>query len=1158
MAVQFILGRSGTGKTSYCIKAIVNALLEGDDKQPLIFLVPEQATYQAERAILADKRVAGYHRLNVLSFDRLQFMLSGRETARPGLSRLGQQMIIQRILREHKNELKVFGETASRPGMGRQMAQTIAELHQYAKTPDDIEQLLAELRKDERKNLAAMKFADIGLVLREYIRFIEGKYIDPDIQLARSCKAAATSPFVRGAKLWVDGFAGFTTAELAVLIELLKAVSEAKLALCLDASKIDITNPDMQALDPVSLFSPTERTYAELVGAIKKCRIKINEPMVFDRAVRFADCAELAHIERNIFGGKPTKRSCGDSIRIMSAPNARSEVRFVARQILQLIRQKDYRYRDIAVIASDINRYEDYIRAYFGDYGIPFFIDRREPLNRHPAVNLICSALRAVVGGFSHSDIFSFLKTDLAPLERREADLLENYCLAFGVTGKDWVSTEKWQFADKEDEHFDEGRINRIRPKVSEPLVGLRDKLRCGGGTIRAEEFVRIIFEFLEGLGVRKRTGKWIEEATEAGDYSTADEQRQFYEKLINVFDEFVEVFGGQQGTVEDYFAIINSAFSQMTLAFIPPMLDQVLVGSIERSRHPDLKAVFLMGASQRDFPSPLDFESILTDDDRGACEQAEFRLAGGTEQRLTERQYLAYIAFTRPSQFLCVTYPSTDQKGSCVVRSQFITGLESLFENLREESILDYKSDIEGIHSRSELADMLCSRLGRDSRPAARESAETSRDDLNKLLNDITSDEELGGEGARIIRALDYDNRAELDKRIVDEFFSRKGRLTAGGLIKSSATRLSTYSACPYEYFARYILELEEREEFKFEPLDLGLFYHRVLDGLLKRLNQQKKSFASIEKDELLRFLREEISEIVRGDAFISNFSRHSGHNAFIIRDACEVLEDCVAAIAEMVRAGEFRPILSEVSFGEIKNSNYKLGDYELVLSGGRRLSLNGKIDRLDVAELDGSRAAIVFDYKRSVKTFNWSEFYYGLDMQLPIYILAVCSANNPQYRMLKAAGAFYMPVEINPKAAGVGEPEDVTGGFGYKAKGIFNGEFFQKLDRETSSGWSKFYNFRISSKDGQYGDYGKSGALRPADFEKVLKFTDKKIVELVEEIVSGRIEVKPYRLSDKSACRFCKYKAVCRFDWQLNDYNILESLDKQQVLEKIEKVNG
>ena len=1144
MSVQFILGRSGTGKTSYCIKAIVKSLLEGGEEQPLIFLVPEQATYQAERAILGDKRVAGYNRLHVLSFDRLQFLLLGKETARPGLTRLGRQMIIQRILREHKNELKVFDASASWPGMGRQMAEAVTELHQYAKTPDDIEQLLDELQKDERKSLTALKFADIGLVFREYLRFIEGKFIDPDVQLARSCKAAATATFVKGAKLWVDGFAGFTTAELAVLAELLKVAADAQIALCLDASKIDLVNPDAQALDPISLFGPTERTYSELIDVIKKCKLKLAEPIVLDKAVRFSGCPQLAHIERNIFELKPSKQTCGGDIRIISAPNARSEVQFVAREILKLVKQKDYRYRDIAVIASDIGRYQDYVRAYFGDCGIPFFIDRRRPLNQHPAVNLICSALRVVVGGFSHSDIFGFLKTDLAPIERREADLLENYCLAFGVGGGDWTNGGQWQFAGREDEHFDERQINRIRLKASETLLELRDKLRCGDkpeGSICAEEFTRIIFDFLEGLGVRERIGMWIEEAVKAGDYSSADEHRQFYEKLLNVFDEFVEVFYGQEGTVEDYYAIINSAFSQLTLAFIPPRLDQVLVGSIERSRHPDLKAVFLVGATQKDFPVPVGVgvESILTDDDRGACEEVEFRLAGGTEQRLAERQYLAYIAFTRPSQFLCVTYPSTDEKGSSVMRSQFITGLESLFEELREESVLDYRSDIENIHSQSELADLLCSRLGRDSWLAA-------RDDLGELLDDITLDEQLGGLGSRVISAINYDNRAELDKRIVDELFGRQ--------IKSSATRLGTYSACPYRYFARYILELEEREEFKFEPLDLGLFYHCALDGLLKRLNREKKNFASIEKDELLRLLREEILEIVTANPFISNFRRHSAHNAFIIQIACEALEDCALAIAEMVRAGGFRPVLSEASFGEVKDSSYKLGEYELVFSGGRRLSLDGKIDRLDVAEFDGEKAAIVFDYKRSAKTFNWSEFYYGLDMQLPIYILAVCNAANPQYRMMKAAGAFYMPVEVSPKEAELGELEEATEGFEYKAKGIFNGEFARQLDEKASKD-SSFYNFYVT-KDGEpYGNYGNRGALRPVDFEKVLKFTGRKIVELAEEIVSGVIEVKPYRLSDRSACIYCKYKPVCRFDWQINDYNILESLSKDSILARMDK---
>jgi ATP-dependent helicase/nuclease subunit B len=1171
MAVQFILGRSGTGKTSYCIKAIADELAAGVDSQPLILLVPEQATYQAERAILSDKRVGGYHRLHVLSFARLQFLLSGKRTAKPAVTQIGQQMIIQRILRDNKSKLKVFGSSAGFPGLGRQMAETVAELHEYAKTPGDIEQLLGQLQKDERNSLAVLKFADIGLVFREYLKFIEGRFIDPDIQLTRSCRAVATAVLTKGAKLWVDGFAGFTTSELAILTELLKAAVDAQIALCLDPSNIDLANPDTAKLEAVSIFSTTERTYAELVEIVKKSKLRLAKPIILKERVRFSHCRELTHIERDIFKLEPlnpdpcgrggVKIPAGGSVRIISAPNDRAEVQFVAREILRLLKEKDYRYRDIAVIASDIDRYQHYIRACFDDYGIPFFIDKRKSLNQHPAIGLICSALEAALNGFSHSEIFSFLKTDLAPIERGEVDLLENYCLAFGVAGSDWTNGQEWHFAGQDNEHFDEERVNRIRKKVSGPLLELRDKfcpVDSPAKAMSAEEFMQIIFDFLETVGVREEIGKQIEEAAERKDYATVDEHRQFYDKLLDIFDEFAEVFGGQEETAGDYLAIISSAISQMTLAFIPPTLDQVLVGSIERSRHPDLKAVFLIGATQREFPVPVSFESILTDEDRIAAESADFALAATVSQKLAERQYLAYIAFTRPKELLCVTYPATDEGGSATTRSQFIDNLVTLFENLEEESIAGYKNDVEQVHSKSELADLLCSQLGKDKYRdpwlVTGDSIGASHERLSGLLDGICIDEELAELGLEVLSAINYDNGAQLEVDIVEKLFGGKGKRP----MRSSATRLSTFTACPYQYFARYILELEEREEFKFEPLDLGVFYHCVLDALLKRLNSVKKDFATVTDEELLGLLREQIAKFVERDLFISNFLRRSAQNGFIIHCAGEVLEDCVRAIAEMVRAGSFRPCWSEVSFGEVKDSTVNIGEYKIKLSGGRVIALDGKIDRLDITELEGERAAIIFDYKRRAKSFNWSEFYHGLDMQLTIYMLAVKNADNPKYRLNNALGAFYMPVEVSPVKSAIDELSEKTESFNYKAKGIFDGRVFERLDNTAEGGWSRYYSFRVTPKDGPYGNYSISAALKESDFEGVLKFTEKKIIQLSEEILSGRIEVKPYRLNQKSPCSYCKYKSVCRFDWQINDYNFLEFLDKLKALEKIKGNNG
>ena len=1166
MAVQFILGRSGTGKTSYCIKAIADSLLEPADNQQLILLVPEQATYQAERAILADKRIGGYGSggpfckrdakcgpaLNVLSFDRLQFLLLGRHTARPGLSRIGQQMIIQRILRENVSKLKLFGTSAGWAGLGRQMAETISELQQYGKDAGDVEQLLVQLQKDERNSLAALKFGDISLVFKEYLKLVEGRFIDPDIQLTRACGAVSTAVFLQGARLWVDGFAGFTTAEFAMLAELLKVVVDAQIAICLEPSRIDTLDARKAGGTRIGLFSPTEQTYAALIEIIKKCKLQLAKPIVLNKAVRFSSCRQLAHIEREIFSAAPVKMRAEGNVHIISAPSARAEVQFTARQILELVKEKGYRYRDIAVIASDIERYQHYVRAYFEDYGIPFFIDRRKSLKQHPVVELICSALQAVSSGFSGRDIFAYLKTDLVPIghcpvpmqdNRRGIDLLENYCLAFGVGGGDWTSGKQWAFAG-DDGDFDEQRVNEIRVKVVGPLLKLRDRLYDGedaAGEITSREFTQIIFDFLEGLGVRKRIGEWIKEAVENGDYAAADEHRQFYSKFVDIFDELVEVFGGCRMSCEDYVAIVNCAFSQMRLALIPPGLDQILVGSIERSRHPDLKAVFLIGATQRRFPVPLSCGGVLTDDDRGAAEEVDFALAATSSQKLLERQYLAYIAFTRPSELLCVTYPSVDDKGGAVPRSQFVASLESVFENLREESIAAGQVPIDKIHSAGELTDLLCSQLG-ESQTANGESS------AGELLDDVCADAQLAELGRQVVSAINYDNRAQLDKGTVEQ-------LCGGRVIRSSATRLSSFAACPYQYFARYILELQERKEAKLRPLDVGDFYHRVLDALLKRLNEEKKDFATVRKEDLLELLGEETSKIVQTSSFISNFVRHCRHNAFIINSAVEVLEDCVLAIAQMVRAGEFRPSLSEVSFGKVRDSDCSLGEYKIGLSDGRELFLDGKIDRIDIAEFDGEKAAIVFDYKSKGQSFSWSKFYYGLDMQLAIYMLAVRDANRSTTK--NAAGAFYMPVETKIQPAALDELSEKAGRFGYKASGLFNGEFFRRLDLKASKD-SKFYNFYVTKDEQPYGNYGKSGALKPNDFGKVLEFAEKKVAESVEEALSGKIDILPYRLSGKSPCSYCRYKSVCRFDWQINRYNYLQSIGKKEVLEEIGTVDG
>ncbi len=1136
MAVRFILGRSGSGKTTCCIDAIVDALQEVSS-QPLILLVPEQATYQAERAILSDQRVKGYHRLHILSFDRLQFLLLGKSTARPTISRLGRQMIVHKILRDIRDDLQIFRASAPLPGFACEVAETITELHRYARTPEEMGALPAQLPTGRAGRLAALKFADIGLIFARYSEFLRGRFVDPDAHVNDACKKVGQADFLKGARLWVDGFAGFTGGEMVLLIELLKTVEEAHIALCLDP--VDIGPKD----GPNGLFEPTLRTYRELCEALDAARIGVVKPIVLKQAARFASSPALAHVERHIFQLGTHPIEVGDSIRLVSAPDIRAEVHFVAGQVRRLVQQCGYRYRDIAVVASDLGRYEHYVRAYFADYAIPFFIDKRKGLNQHPVVELIGAALQAVTGGFAHADVFAYLKTDLAAVERCEVDVLENYCLAFGVDRRDWADADPWRFAGPDDGAFDEREIERIRKRAAAPLCELGNALGLASGeppTLTAADFTLAVWAFLERLQVRQKVSAWVGAAQQEGD-TLADEHRQFWDRLMDIFDELSEVFARDEMTAQDYLAVLNMAFSQMTLGVIPPSLDQVLVGSIERSRHPNLKAVFLLGVTQKPFPIALPSTGVLTDEDRGAAEEAGCHLAPPSTQALTERQYLAYIAFTRPSALLCLSYPSVDEKGSPLVRSHFAKELQALFVDLAEESVADNGAGVDDACSQLELAERLCSHLGRDvfAPPPADDEP------LVDLLEALRADEDGAPTSALVAAALHYDNRAVLDDEVAGRLLGRR--------LKSSATRLATFAACPFKHFVKYVLELKPRREFKLQPLDLGNFYHEVLDALHKRLATEGLNFATADDDRLRRLLGEQIAAFAETNAFLSKFVARSKHNAFIISNAAEVLENCVLDTARMSRAGAFRPLLSEVAFGDVKRAQDSLGKFELTLPDGRTLTLSGKIDRLDVAEIDGRKAALVFDYKTSTagSKFHWPEFYHGLNVQLPMYLLAVLNAAGS--RVDAVAGAFCLPIHVPTESASLERLSPDAETKPRKANGLFNGQYARSLDPDAGSRWSKLYNFGVTKDQGQYGYYANSGVLRPADFEKLLQFARDKIVTLASGIVSGAVDVHPYRLGTQVACSNCECRPVCRFDWQVNDYHFLDAKGKLDVLDEV-----
>ena len=1123
MAVGFILGRAGSGKSRYCLDKVIGHLAN-EDSAPVVLLLPEQATYQAERAILADDRVRGYSNVHVLSFNRMQFRLaqiSGRNAAGVELSRLGCEMVVQKILSQCAERLGVFGTVSKNAGTAKQMAAMITALHQSNISAEEIKAAAEKLAADKNTILAGMKMADICRVYEKYEEFFEsvsGEMINPDKRLADAVKDVNKAEFLKGAMVYVDGFASFTKQEIELLVEVVKHSNETAITLCMDPTGIELVNPDVSGLDPVSMFSRTERTYVDLVGAMRAAKVKIAAPVLLNKIWRFNN-ETLGHIEKYCFGEEVCKyeKKAPDPF-IFCASDPRAEVEAIARKIIELVKERRWRFRDVAVVASNLDEYEHYIISSFADHRIPLFLDRGEAMSSHPAAELITAAIKAACSGMETTDVIAYLKTDLGPLDRETVDVLENYCLAYGVDGNDWWDKQQWRYATSKS-GFDQKKIDAARKMAAGPLGKLNKKLT---GEISAKEFVKAVFEFIEELGVREKLAQW--ETDQAGGI-----HQQFYNRLMDVFDEMTRVFADDIAGTRQYAAMLAGALKEMKLKLIPQKLDQVLVGSIERSRHPELKAIFLAGTNQKHFPAPIASGALLSEEDNEAASQAGVEIGDSLIQRLSARQYLAYIAFTRASEYLYISYTQNDSGGKSHVLSPLAGELLGMFEGCEIQKVQGRTA------AAGTISDDVCRLCGAESGLEKNEAMKVA---------DKLGDENI--EAGKILQAaLSYDNGAEIDT----EKLKKAGAwYVKDGVLKCSTSRLRDYAECAYKHFAGYMLRLKDRKLSKLEAVDMGDFYHRVIDGVSKGLIQAGVNFASAEDSLLEELCNKEAGRIIEEDSLISNYARRGGLNNYVIMTAVENVTEAVKGYAKGARAGVFRLYDSEVKFG------FEAGkaECEFVLKDTTTVRLRGVIDRIDTAKIDGKVCALIFDYKLNKRTVSYGKLANRIDMQLPIYMLAVKTVEVDGEKIEDVAGAFYLPVQVKHDDGDLETFDKGEGKFKYKAYGIFDGDRYEELDAGVN-GWSEYYNFYKGQKDGAYGNFANSGAVKSEQLEKILEFTQDSIVGLAEEIVDGSISVRPYRMGKVSPCGWCGMRAVCRFDWQVNSYNVMGKPGKSEWLEEL-----
>ena len=1163
MGVRFIIGSAGSGKSQHCLDEITREALAAPSGPPLILLVPEQATFQVEQALLGGGQLKGIMRAQVLSFQRLAWRVSLKAggLALPPLSDLGKQMVLRALLERHREDLRLFHQVADKPGFIERVAGSIRELHSYRQGPESLRRQL-ELLENEGLGETSLgaKLHDLALVMGELQTYIQGRFTDPDEYLTVLAARLEESRLLEGAQVWVDGFNGFTPQELAVLGAVMRSARQVHLTLCIAPGQLYKAGGHHS---PADLFHPVLATCDQLMQLAAESGVTVDPPLLLTEGHRFRGAPELAHVERYLFRqSAPPWPDAPARIRLVEAQNRREEVAAAAREILRLVREEGLRYREIAVIARNLEAYGDLAATVFAEHGIPAFIDRRRTVAHHPLVELIRAALEVVVQDWSYGPVFRYLKTDLTGVSRTEIDLLENYVIEHGIRGRAWQQPDPWQFLRRytlEEDVVTPGpaqqallqEIHRIRTRATAALLAFQRRIQCRGRpgpTVR--ELTAYLFQLLDDLKVARQLEAWKAEAEQRGDLETAREHEQVWTRVLELFDQIVEGLGDQALSPKVYLQVLSAGLDGLKLGLIPPGLDQVIVGTVERSRHAGVRATLILGATEKDFPPQPAEDAIFTDRERERLKKAGLDVGPTSLERLFQEQFLTYVTLTRGSDFLWISYPLADESGRATAPSPVIGRLRRLFPGLSPQPAVPVEpgaaAALEMVTTPRQLA-ALVARALRHAR-----SGYAIHPHWLDLYQWIASDAGLKKEGAPVLAAVGY-----------EEWFRRRGaplgrdlaRLLYGDRLVTSVSRLEAFLACPFRHFAGYALRLQERAEFTVSAPEFGLFYHAALSLFVRELGAEGLQWSTLTPDEAMQRMNSIIDRLA--PRLQSEILLSSPEHRYLLRVIRRTLQSSLDYLGEHVIHGEFRPVAVEVPFGEGTDG---LPPVTVDLPGGEQVLLRGRIDRVDALEApDGRWYVRVVDYKSSRRDLKLGEFYHGLALQLLLYLLAVVEGGEPLLPGTRVpAGALYFPVydplERVPAPIKLDELRRLRRKR-YQARGLVNDspEIIRAMD---AAGLGL-----IPARLNKDGSVRKGSPVASQDqFRRLFDHLRQVVRACGEQVLQGEAAVAPFRLGQATACEYCPYRPVCQFDPMVGaqTYRRLEKLDAPAVWERVASAGG
>lgn len=1140
MSLRFYFGPSGSGKSHRIYEEIMQRAAQEPGRNFLI-IVPDQFTMQTQKDLVMRSDRGGILNIDVLSFGRLSHRILEEVGTKemPVLDDTGKSLVLQKIAADLKEQLPAMGSLLHKQGYIHEVKSAISEFMQYGISTQDMDKLITSA---EKRGALAMKLRDLKTLYRGFQDYIRDHFITTEETLDVLRRSLVKSKILQGSVVVFDGFTGFTPIQNRLIQELMRVCEETIVTVTIGAKE------DPYQMDgEQKLFHLSKKTVADLVKLAAEAEVTRGEDVfVKGGPNRFTEAPALCYLEQNLFRYQyePYTEKQRE-IRMFEALSPREEVHQTALYIRKLIREEGLAYRDIAVVIGDLEGYASYVETEFGQLEIPCFLDRTRGIVLNPMIEYIKSALQLYIRDFSYDTVFHFLRSGMADISREEIDELENYVIRTGARGYRTYSrlftrrTEEMQkgSGQEDTERAEETleRLNRIRQQFAETVEILHMAPRAKAG-----EYVDHLYDFLEQNQVQQKLLNYQQQFEQEGDLAKAREYAQIYRLVMDLLDQIYELLGEEEISLQEFADILEAGFGEITVGTIPQNVDRIVVGDMERTRLKQVKVLFFLGVNDGNIPKNASKGGIISDMDR------EFLIESGTEMAPSPRQQMyiqrlyLYLNMTKPSERLYLSYAKVNSDGKGIRPSYLIDTVRKLFPQLAVEYPQN-RSRIEQIEGRQEGARYLAEELREYADGTLREE---ERQDFYLMYRAYEADPE---DRDRLTAAAFRRYKENGLSRIV-------ARALYGRQLENSVSRLETYAACACRHFLQYGLSLQEREEFGFEVSDMGNVYHAVLENFAGKLAESGRTWCDFDEN----FATQAIKEAVEGYAatYGETVLYSSARNEYAITRMSRILTRTVLTLQQHLKQGSFQPDDYELSFRFAED----LDSIHVDLSEEEKMHLQGRIDRIDVSE-DAEHVYVkVIDYKSGNKKFDLAALYYGLQLQLVVYMNAAMELEgrkHPDKEIVPAALLYYhiddptieTPVELTQEQIN----EEILAKL--RMNGVVNSDpaVVERLDRFLQDK-SKVIPVE-KKKDGSFS--ARSGVLSREEMQLVSSYVDTKIREIGREILDGKIAANPYEKGNEEACTYCAYKKVCGFDGSIPGYEKrqLEDLDKQTLMQRMQE---